>query len=308
MAKRLAGGRDISGVLVLDKRKGQTSSGAVQQVKHLFKAKKVGHTGSLDPLATGVLPLCFGNATKFSQYLLDADKSYEVVVKLGIRTNTGDAEGEVIQERSAEHISTTLVEEHLSQLRGDQEQVPPMYSALKHEGKPLYRLARKGIEVERKARPITVYECHLVDFTDDLATIRMRCSKGTYVRTLVDDLGESLGCGAHVDALKRTGAGSFDLAEAHTVDDLFDAKRAGKLDDLLLPTSHIVSDWPAISLSPVSAFYLRQGQAVVVRHDQEPTAWLRLHEETNQFSKDGAFLGIGEVLGDGRVAPRRLVR
>ena len=204
---RRSRGRDVSGVIVLDKPQGMSSSDAVQRVKRLFAARKVGHTGSLDPLATGVLPLCLGDATKFSQYLLNSDKRYVAHVRLGISTNSGDADGEILEEREVTGIDRARLESALDAFRGEIEQVPSMFSAVKHHGKPLYKLARLGIEIEREARPVTVYSNEIVAFEGTGVTLEIHCSKGTYVRTIAHDLGEALGCGAHVDGLRRTQAG-----------------------------------------------------------------------------------------------------
>ncbi|MGL5762902.1 MAG: tRNA pseudouridine(55) synthase TruB, partial [Plesiomonas shigelloides] len=195
-------GRDVHGILLLDKPQGITSNDALQKVKRLYNANKAGHTGALDPLATGMLPICLGEATKFSQYLLDSDKRYRVIAKLGQRTDTSDSDGEVIQERPVQ-VTAEQLDEALTHFRGDLQQIPSMYSALKYEGKPLYEYARQGIEVPRESRPITVYELTLIRFEGDEVELEVHCSKGTYIRTIVDDLGERLGCGAHVIYLRR---------------------------------------------------------------------------------------------------------
>ncbi|MGB5440817.1 MAG: tRNA pseudouridine(55) synthase TruB, partial [Gammaproteobacteria bacterium] len=202
--------RPVNGILLLDKPAGVTSNAALQIVKKLYRARKAGHTGSLDPLATGLLPICFGEATKISGFLLDADKDYLVTCKLGERTTTGDAEGEVEQRRPVERVTEKLVRKAMQGFIGDIEQIPPMYSALKHKGERLYKLARQGIEVERAPRQVTIFEMELTDFSLPEATFRVHCSKGTYVRTLIEDIGEVLGCGAHVIRLRRLGVGPFD--------------------------------------------------------------------------------------------------
>ena len=214
-------GRDVNGILVIDKPAGVTSNGILQQVKRLFGAAKAGHTGALDPLATGVLPLCFGEATKFSQMMLDSDKAYIATARLGIRTETGDSEGAVVAEKPVpDGLTADLLEPVLDGFRGDIQQVPSMYSALKHKGRPLYEYAREGIEVERPARPVTIYELTLLDIRENELDIAVSCTKGTYIRSLVEDIGEALGCGAHVTALRRTMASGFTLANAHAVSDL----------------------------------------------------------------------------------------
>lgn len=304
-AGRKRKGRPVDGILLLDKPQGLTSNAALQRVKRLLQAAKAGHTGALDPLATGVLPLCFGEATKVSQYLLESDKGYQTDVRFGIRTDTADSEGEVIAERSADDIDETKVVNALSQFRGHIEQLPPMYSALKHQGQPLYKLARAGKEVERKPRPVTILELELLAFNGDSATLNIRCSKGTYVRTIADDLGEVLGCGAHVTRLRRTLAGSFRLEDCITLDALealAEAQGVEAVEALLKPADQAIADWPAVQLSANSAGFVRHGQAVQVRGLPEPGTLVRLYDEEDRF------FGIGDVLDDGRVSPRRLVK
>ena len=295
-------------MIVVDKPGGASSNDAVQRAKRLFQAQKVGHTGSLDPLATGVLPLCFGEATKFSQFLLDSDKKYWARIKLGIRTDSGDADGAVLETRAVVGIDAAAVESVLDEFRGEIEQVPSMFSAIKHQGQPLYKLARKGIEVERKSRLVNVYSNELAAFDGDEFELEIHCSKGTYVRTIAEEIGEKLGCGAHVCALRRRKAGPYDETEMVSFDELERRHAEGgfaALDALLLPVASAVRDWPVVSLSDATAFYIRQGQPVIVPH--APTSGrVQLMEQ----SVDGAkqmFIGVGEILDDGRVAPRRLV-
>lgn len=296
-------GRDIDGILVLDKPTGMSSNACLQQVKHLFEAEKAGHTGSLDPLATGVLPLCFGEATKLSQFLLDSDKRYRTTLKLGERTDTADAEGQVIEQRSAAHVTETAIREAIPAFVGDIEQTPPMYSALKHQGQPLYKLARSGREVEREARPVTVYAMTLLGFdaVAGTADLEIHCSKGTYVRTLVEDLGEALGCGAHVQALRRLQAGAFGEGQCVNMAALAQLKEQGglaALDRWLVAPDLAVQELPEARVSEDCARWLRQGQAVQVRG--VPTSGLlRLYDGDD-------FMGIGTILEDGRVAPKRL--
>jgi tRNA pseudouridine55 synthase len=298
-------GRDVNGVIVLDKPPGYSSNDAVQRAKRLFGAKKVGHTGALDPLATGVLPLCLGEATKFSQYLLASDKKYWTRVKLGVSTDSCDADGQVIATAPVVDVTPETVEAALEGFRGDIQQVPSMFSAVKHNGQPLYKLARQGIEVERKARTVSIYANELLSVEDDEFELEIHCSKGTYVRTLAADLGDVLGCGGHVIALRRLAAGPYTLADMHTFDDLEAAREAHRLDDLLQPVSSTVGQWPAVELPEASAYYMRQGQPVIVAH--APTCgWVQLLESAD--TGDGfRFIGVGEILDDGRVAPRRLV-
>ena len=303
MARRRRG-RDVHGVIVLDKPARLSSNDAVQRVKKLFAARKVGHTGSLDPLATGVLPLCLGEATKFSQYLLDADKKYLTNIRLGVATDSGDADGQVIATRPTVGITRHRIETALDAFRGDIEQVPSMFSAVKHQGQPLYKLARQGIEIERDARPVTIYCNRIVDFADDVLTLDIHCSKGTYVRTIAHDLGEALGCGAHVFALRRTLAGPYGEDDLVTLEEMERLREQNaSLDTLLRPIATTVALWPQVCLAGAPAFYLKQGQPVLVPHS--PTeGWVRLYENTDD---DGYFLGVGEILDDGRVAPRRLI-
>lgn len=299
MAKRH--GRNISGILVLDKAEGESSNRALQQVKRLYQADKAGHTGSLDPLATGVLPLCFGEATKISQFLLDSDKAYRATIKLGIKTDSGDSQGEIIAEKDASSVDRAGLEQALASFRGEIEQIPSMYSALKHEGVPLYKLARQGKSIERKKRQINIYHLDLIEFQDTSLIVDIACSKGTYVRTLADDLGEKLGVGAHVTALRRTKAGPFALSAAHTLVELqarFETEGFEGIDALLQPADLAVQELPEVSLPILSADFIQQGQAVIARH--APTQGLvRLYREQT-------FIGIGEILDDGRVAPKRL--
>ena len=294
--------RRVNGILLLDKPAGLTSNAALQAVKKMYAARKAGHTGSLDPLATGLLPICFGEATKISGFLLDADKDYEVTCKLGERTTTGDAEGELLETRPVDGITEKRVRAVMQDYIGDIEQIPPMYSALKHKGERLYKLARQGIEVEREARQVTIFELELLDFNLPEVTFSVHCSKGTYVRTLIEDMGEQLGCGAHVIGLRRLGVGPFDSTEMIDMDHLeaLAGPALGALDDLLLPLERGLTHWPDVRLSGDAAFYLRQGQPVLVPN--APTdGWVRIYEGETQF------LGMGEILDDGRVAPRRLM-
>lgn len=295
--------RAVNGVLILDKPHGMSSNAALQKVRWLLNAEKAGHTGSLDPLATGVLPLCFGEATKFSQYLLDAEKSYDTVVHLGVTTRTGDAEGEILA-RSDLVCSREQLEALLPRFRGPILQVPPMHSALKKDGQPLYKLARAGEVVEREARSVTIERLELTHFEWPFATLSVRCSKGTYIRTLAEDLGQALGCGAHAAKLRRTQAGPFVLAQAVSLDTLLAAHEAGgaeALDALLLPVDSGLEHWPQVQLSEHSAYYWLHGQPVWAP-EVPKFGMLRVRDA------QGRFIGIGEVGDDGRLAPRRLIR
>lgn len=302
MGRRRPGGREVNGILLLDKAAGETSNHALQRVKRLYHARKAGHTGSLDPLATGLLPVCFGNATKVSAFLLDADKRYWVRVRLGVTTTTGDAEGEVLSTRSADGVTEADVRRVLEGFRGRIEQVPPMYSAIKHQGERLYKLAREGIEVEREPRAVTIHSLELCACELPDLELEVHCSKGTYVRTLAEDIGEALGCGAHVTALRRTGVGPFDAAGMVDMETLEEVAAVGRnaLDGLLLPIDGALAGWPEVRLTADSSYYLKQGQAVIV--PKAPTeGWVRLYDERSDF------IGMGEILDDGRVAPRRLL-
>lgn len=294
--------RDVHGIVLLDKPSGYTSNQALQRVKYLFRARKAGHTGSLDPLATGLLPLCFGEATKVSGFLLDADKHYQVTCRLGQRTLTGDAEGEVVETRPVPSLSPEQVEAVLADFRGEIQQVPPMYSALKHQGQRLYDLARKGREVERQPRQVRIHALECLGQEGEYLTLDVLCSKGTYIRTLVEDIGAALGCGAHVTVLRRLGLGSYRQPEMVSLERLEALAEEGPeaLDAVLRPVDEALTHWPAVELDADSAFYLRQGQAVFVPGCMA-CDWLRV------YGPEHRFLGIGRLQDDGRVAPKRLM-
>ncbi len=296
-------GRAVDGIVVIDKPEGMSSNEAVQKVKRLFGARKVGHTGSLDPLATGVLPLCLGEATKLSQYLLASDKKYRARVKLGIATDSGDADGRTLSERPTQGIGWADIEQVLARFRGEIQQTPPMFSAVKHKGQPLYKLARQGIEVEREARTVTIYANELLAVEGDEFEMETHCSKGTYVRAIAADMGEMLGCGAHVTALRRSQAGPYDESDTVTFPTLESAREQGSLHALLQPVWSAVREWPGVLLNKDMAYYLKHGQPVIAPHS--PTSgWVRLLETAGDERR---FLGVGEILDDGRVAPRRLL-
>lgn len=300
MGRNRRGGRDVHGVVLLDKPRGLGSNQVLQIVKRIFGARKAGHTGSLDRLASGLLPICFGEATKLSGFLLNADKHYQAGIRLGVRTTTGDAEGEVVDTRPVPPLSGDAIEAALERFRGPIEQVPPMHSALKHRGQRLYKLAHQGITVEREPRPIVIHQLVCRHWDQERIGIDVHCSKGTYVRTLSEDIGEALGTTAHVDELRRTGSGPFGEDGMVSLEALREAERSGTLDQYLTPMEAVLSDWPAVSLSPDTVWHLRQGQPVWV--PRAPTeGWVRLR------AGDDRFLGVGEVLDDGRIAPRRLI-
>jgi len=296
-------GRPVNGILLLDKPAGLSSNAALQQVKRLYRARKAGHTGNLDPLATGMLPICFGQATKVSAFLLDAAKYYRVTMKLGEQTTTGDAEGEVSATGPADAAVVDRVVGVLDKFHGEIEQIPPMYSALKHKGERLYKLAREGREVERPARRVTIHSLQLIERGADYLSLDVHCSKGTYVRTLVEDLAAAAESCAHVSALRRLGVGPYMDVPMWTLDALetiaVDEGESG-LDRLCLSLDSALSEWPEVEVTGDSAYYLRRGNPVLVPRSPAQ-GWVRLYESA------GRFMGMGEILDDGRVAPRRLM-
>lgn len=300
--------RLIDGILLLDKPQGLSSNQALQRVRGFYQADKAGHTGSLDPLATGLLPVCLGEASKFTQYLLDADKVYRTRIRLGQRTSTGDAEGEVIAEAPVPVLSTEMIEKVLAQFRGEISQVPPMYSALKKDGRPLYELARQGIEVERAARQLTIHRLELLPAEEnqraDELLLEAHVSKGTYIRSLAEDIGDALGCGAHVVMLRRLSHGPFVMPVMVTLEQLEQVLNDGgqaAIDELLLPAWAGIASWPRLELSESAAFYVLQGQSVRVSGAPAQGSVLL-------FEEGGRFLGVGEVDDESRVLPKRLIR
>ncbi|ELY5930263.1 tRNA pseudouridine(55) synthase TruB [Cronobacter turicensis] len=302
-------GRDVHGVLLLDKPQGLSSNDALQKVKRIYNANRAGHTGALDPLATGMLPICLGEATKFSQYLLDSDKRYRVIARLGQRTDTSDADGTVVEERPVA-FSEQELQDALESFRGDTMQVPTMFSALKYQGKPLYEYARQGIVVPREARPITVYELLFIRHEGDELELEVHCSKGTYIRTIIDDLGEKLGCGAHVIYLRRLAVSKYPVERMVTLEQLNALLEEAQtreiapselLDPLLMPMDSPAADYPVVNLPLTSSVYFKNGNPV--RTSDAPSEGLvRVTEGEAQ-----KFLGMGEIDSEGRVAPRRLV-
>jgi len=308
---RRSRGRNINGVFLLDKPKGLSSNEALQKVKRLFGASKAGHTGSLDPLATGMLPICFGEATKFSKYMLEADKVYVTTAKLGITTDSGDAEGQVTSEQPVTGVDQATVEQALEQFRGEITQLPSMFSAIKVDGEPLYIKAREGKEVERPSRQVMIYKLELLAFRDDEVDLEVHCSKGTYIRTLVEDLGQVLGCGAHVSMLHRTCVGGFAGQSMHAlaaVQEVADnsadwAAKNAILDPWLLPIRTALQ-LPVVEVSDLMAVYLRQGQSVFVPNTPHEGEFLLINKDVDEKDE---FLGIGFIDDDGKVAPRRLI-
>lgn len=292
--------KDINGVLLLNKPYGVSSNRALQKAKGIFSAKKAGHTGSLDPLATGLLPICFGEATKFSQYLLDSDKIYEVEFELGKKTSTGDAEGEVIAENAVPDLSEVDLTLILKRFEGEIEQVPPMYSAIKQNGEPLYKLARKGVEVERKARCVTIHHIKLLHFSEKHVSCEVNCSKGTYIRTLVEDIGEALGCGAYVTALHRTGVAHY-KNQMTSLEKLNEMNGRGQdIFDNILPVESMLQGWPQLTLSDEVTHLLKQGQEVTI--DTNDVGVFAV------YTTSGEFVGIGEIKAAGRLNPKRLMK
>lgn len=293
---RKKSGVSVHGILLLDKRLAVSSNKALQEVKRLFNANKAGHTGNLDLLASGLLPLCFGEATKVSGLMLDDDKRYLVDVKLGVMTNTGDLEGEVIASKPVPSLTDEQVKTCLEYFTGEIEQVPPMHSALKFNGKKLYELARDGIEIERKARRIRIYELKLISRTVDVLTLEVFCSKGTYIRSLAEDIGHYFECGGTVTMLRRLQSGIFDLAQAYTLEQLVEMTDEQRL-ACLLPVDAPLRDLPIVYLSEVQAKAISYGQAV---------DYSGLHQKSVRLYDKDTFLGLGEIGLNGKLCPKRL--
>ena len=290
--------RAINGVLLLDKASGFSSNSSLQKVKRLFRARKAGHTGSLDPLASGLLPVCLGEATKLSSFLLNTDKRYDVRIRLGAETDTADVEGTVTLTRPVPALTEALIEQVLKNFRGEGEQIPPMYSALKHQGQRLYDLARKGLEVDRPARSITIHSLTLLRFDATSMELDVHCSKGTYIRTLAEDIGRRLGCGGHVEVLQRTAVGSLKVMDALTIDQL-EVMTQDERDKVLMPMDELVSYLPVVEVNEAMSLMFCQGNPLFV--PQAPSqGWVRL------YGRSAGFLGLGEVLDDGRIGPRRM--
>ncbi|KOE69422.1 pseudouridine synthase [Aggregatibacter actinomycetemcomitans serotype f str. D18P1] len=304
MSKPRKRGRDIHGVFLLDKPQGMSSNDTMQKVKRIFHANKAGHTGALDPLATGMLPICLGEATKFSQFLLDADKRYLVTAKLGERTDTSDAEGQVVETRPI-NVKTPEILTALEAFRGDILQVPTMFSALKHNGKPLYEYARAGITVEREARPITIFELNFIEYNAPYLTLEVHCSKGTYIRTLVDDLGEVLGCGAHVTMLRRTAVADYPTEKMMSWDDLQalaeQQQDLAVLDALLLPMDTAIAKLSALILDESQTQGIGFGQRIKFDNPSKRQGQVRL------FSHENRFLGVAVIDENNVIRPQRLV-
>ena len=314
MAKRRKG-RAINGILLLDKPYEISSNHALQAVKRIYFAQKAGHTGALDPLATGMLPVCLGEATKFSQFLLDTDKTYQVTAKLGIRTTTSDAGGEVVTRKDV-NVSKEQLDKTLDTFRGTTQQIPSMYSALKYQGKPLYKYAREGIDIPRESREITVFNLTLLRFEEDEVDLEIHVSKGTYIRTIVDDLGELLGCGAHVSQLRRVAVGSYPREKMVTLPQLEELLNEANeqgiapsqlLDPLLVPMSTAVVGMPCVYVDDVSVNYLRHGNPVLAANSPLD-GFVQVYEDNEGEADENAeFIGVGYINDDGLVAPKRIV-
>ncbi len=297
-------GNDVDGIILLDKPLGRSSNSALQKVRYLFNAKKAGHTGSLDPLATGVLPICFGQASKVTSFLLDSDKRYRCTAQLGVTTTTGDKEGDELDVREITPFCKDDIEKVLMNYRGPIEQIPPMHSALKHNGQPLYKLARQGIEIERKVRNVTIHELTLIDFTEDSITLDVHCSKGTYIRTLAQDIGEAMGFGAHLSLLRRTEVSPFDCSTLYTIEEIEKLANENALAEILMPIDSALKEFPSMQLKSDEVALIRNG--IKVKRDDTPeTDMIRLYTENNEFlgiAKHG-LTESGEIM----LVPRRLM-
>jgi tRNA pseudouridine55 synthase len=300
--------RAIHGILLLDKPRGISSNAALQQVKRLYCAEKAGHTGNLDPLATGMLPICLGEATKISAYLLDADKQYRTRCLLGVETDSADSEGRITVTHPVPSVlDRGTIETVLASFRGEIDQIPPMYSALKHQGQPLYKLARQGMQIERASRRVTIHRLELKAVELPHLELDVECSKGTYIRSLVEDLGRALGCGAHVVELRRLASMPFTgpMYELPRLEEMARTGGQNTLDSLLLPADRALPDWPELVLDPAGAALLRQGQAI--RVDGSPTLGLLRLYAKQDAGQEREFIGVGRVLEDGRIGPKRLI-
>ncbi|MGC3874807.1 tRNA pseudouridine(55) synthase TruB [Halomonas sp. GXIMD04776] len=300
MARRRRG-LSVDGVLLLDKPQGMSSNQALQRARRLFQAQKAGHTGTLDPMATGLLPVCFGEATKFSSYLLDADKCYRAYVRLGEITDTGDADGEVIERHPIVPLTEDDIEKALSAFRGEIDQIPPMYSALKHQGRPLYELARQGKTIARAPRRVTVYDMRLLARDATGFELEVACSKGTYIRTLAEDIGQALGCGAHITALRRLRTGPFDADDMVSLEVLESTSDSAGREEWLLKMDALVEHLPRLDVEDGAARRLMLGQRV-----QMSTEGLSTNSLARLY-RDDTFLGLVTILVAGEVTPRRLV-
>ena len=301
MSRRNPKGRDINGIVLLDKDTGLSSNAALQKVKRLFFAKKAGHTGSLDPLASGILPICLGQATKVAQFLLDDNKRYFVRGKLGENTDTLDCEGEIVQTQEYKHLSEAAIKKAAMSFVGDILQIPPMYSALKKDGQPLYKLARQGIEIERPPRPVTIHNIDFISYEKGIITLEVSCSKGTYIRSLIQDIGDNLGCGAHVIELRRTGFAHIDISETIKFSELeaLATEDFKSLDAHIFPSEQMLPNIPNVSLDAQQTIDIKYGRSILSEQKSE-------QHTVKLFDPQQQFLGIGELTPDGVIAPKRL--
>lgn len=295
-------GLAINGILLLDKPIGISSNKALQKIKYLYKAQKAGHTGSLDPLATGMLPICLGEATKTSHFLLNSDKSYQTTIQFGVTTTTGDTEGEVLEKKPVPTLDDITIKNLLMKFTGELEQIPPMYSALKHQGQPLYKLARQGKEIERKARNITIFNNTFLEKTEDSITVAVDCSKGTYIRSLAMDMGEELGCGAHITMLRRVRVSPFNYGKMFTLDEAIEAETNGNLQEMLLPVDAGIIHFSKVVLEETDVEKLMFGQTIQIKHHLNTGEMVRIYNTENEF------LGIGEIDSSGYIKPKRLIQ
>jgi tRNA pseudouridine55 synthase len=298
MGRRRKSGLNVHGLILLDKASGGSSNGALQDVRRLFNANKAGHTGSLDPLATGVLPLCFGEATKVCSFLLNTDKRYQATLLLGVTTDSGDTQGNVISTSPVPNLSAEEIEQCLSSFKGNISQIPPMYSALKHQGKRLYELAREGQVVERKAREVAIHQLDLLSFTTEKIVLDVRCTKGTYIRSLAEDIGRKLGCGATISQLRRTAVGHLSIDQCLTLEQLVSLKQSNELEHNLIPVDKVLLDWPQIKLDDGQYKSIQNGQPVVYQ-ESNSQGLVRMYSEE-------LFVGIGQLIPAGQLIPKRL--
>ena len=293
-----------SGFLLVDKPSGITSSKLVQAIKKTFSLNRIGHTGTLDPLATGLMVLCVGQATKFSQFLLVKDKSYRVSIKLGVATDTFDAEGLVTSEKDVNHVTRDLIEASLTNFQGEIEQIPPMYSAIKKNGVPLYKMARRGLKVDLEPRKVRIHEIKVLGFDGKFLDLKVCCSKGTYIRTIAADLGDVLGCGAHVAELRRLSVGTYDEKDMLAFDELVKLENTDGLADHLLPIASAFKDWSEVLIDPRQARLLKNGAKLADRFVLRDSR-VGIYESIDGIEKK--FIGVGEILGDGVLKPSRML-
>ena len=301
MSRRNPKGREVNGIVLLDKDTGLSSNAALQKVKRLFFAKKAGHTGALDPLASGILPICLGQATKVAGFLLDDDKRYFVRGQFGQITDTGDAEGEIIKIQPFEHLIDEEIRMAVNQFVGDIKQIPPMYSALKKDGQPLYKLARQGIEIDRPPRPVTIHHIDYLGYEQGILSLEVSCSKGTYIRTLIEDIGNQLGCGAHVIELRRTGFAHVDITQTIKFSDLekLATDDYQMLDEKIFATQDMLPNFDNAYLNEQQTIDIKYGRSIVI-DTPHPFEIIKLFDHHKQF------LGIGEPNEDGGIKPKRL--